>query len=238
MAEFTRSRIERKNEEEITKKTVFMGVATVLVIGLLLVFGLPLLVRLSIFLGDLKKNNQTTTQKVLPPMTPRIVLPFEATNSATILVSGFGEKGTTVELLKNDVSVGKAEVTENGEFNFSDIILDGGENLFSAISISDKSGSSEPSKPLAINFDDQAPVLTMINPSEDKLTVDYADFDVIGQTEKEARVTINGRIAMVDDAGKFKFKYQLTSGDNSLELVVRDLAGNEIRKTVMIKYDI
>ena len=45
MPEFKRSRLERKKDEQITKKTVFMGFLTVVVFILIVVFGLPLLIK-------------------------------------------------------------------------------------------------------------------------------------------------------------------------------------------------
>lgn len=237
MTEFKRSRLEKKEEDEITKKTVFLGLLTILVFGLMLVFGLPFLIKFSILLGETKKNVEVK-ENVLPPLPPRLVIPFEATNSGQISIKGYAEKGIMVELLKNDVSVGKMATNEAGEFVFNDISLDQGESVFSAIAESDKGGSSEPSKAVGILFDNQAPELTMINPSEDSLKVDSTDFDVIGKSEKGVSVTVNGQVAMVDDEGKFKIKLQLGVGKNDTEIIVRDAAGNETRKKITITYDI
>lgn len=239
MAEFRRSRLEKKVDEEITKKTILLGLATVVVFVLLMVFGLPLLIKFSVVLGDLKNKKTTDVkEKVLPPMPPRIVLPFEATNSSRIAINGLAEKGVTVELLKNDVSVGKSIVNEAGEFVFGDILLDQGESIFTAIAMTDKGGSSESSKEAKILFDDKAPELTMLNPAEESIKVASPDFDVIGQSEKGVSVTVNGRLAMVDDSGKFKIKLQLNTGKNDVEIIIKDNAGNEVRKKISITYDI
>jgi hypothetical protein len=102
MAEFKRSRLERKKEEQITKKTVFLGFLTVIVFGLIIVFGLPFLINFSIFLGNAKNKKEVATDNVLPPLAPRLIIPFEATNSSKIKISGFAESGSVVELLKNE----------------------------------------------------------------------------------------------------------------------------------------
>lgn len=239
MAEFRRSRLEKKEDEEITKKTIFLGLSTVVVFVLLLVFGLPLLIRFSIFLGDLKNsNNAEVKEKILPPTAPRIILPYEATNSSQVSINGLAEKNVEVELLKNDLSIGKTTVNDNGEFVFENVALEDGESVFKAVAISEKGGSGEPSKEVKITFDNKVPELTMLNPVEESLKVDSADFDVIGQSERQASVSINGRVAMVDDTGKFKLKLQLNTGKNDIEIVVRDNAGNETRKKIAITYDI
>ena len=239
MAEFKRSRLEKKAEEEITRKTVLLGLLTIGVFIVLLVFGLPFLIKFSIVLGDLKRGRDGDIKdRVLPPTAPRIVIPYEATNSAVISIGGFAERKVMVELLKNEVSVGRVEVSDNGDFNFSDISLDQGESVFTAVAISEKGGSGEPSKEAKIIFDDKVPELAMLNPVEDSLKVDSSDFDIIGQSEKGVTVLVNNRLAMVDDSGKFKIKLQLNTGKNDVEVIVKDLAGNETRKKIEITYDI
>ena len=239
MTEFRRSRLEKKSEEEITKKTIFLGIFTVIVIILILTFGLPLLIKFSVFLGDAKRGNTSELKEsVLPPLPPRIILPFEATNSSKVDVKGLAEKNLMIELLKNDVSIGKVAANDVGEFSFSDISLDQGESVFTAIAINDSGVSSEPSKEVKLKFSDKKPTLSMLNPTEDSLKVSSSDFDVIGQSDKGVSVTVNGSVAMVDENGKFKIKLQLNTGNNQVEIIVRDVAGNETRKTLTINYDI
>jgi len=238
MAEFKRSRLEKNKNESVTRKTVFLGFLTIFLFVVVLVFGLPFLVRFSVFLGNSKNGAEKNDEQILPPLAPRLVLPFEATNSGRISIKGFAEPGVIVELLKNDVSVEKTKVSEDGDFSFDLVDLSTGENEFNAIASTEEGGSSDLSKLLMVVFDNEAPELKMINPSEDKLTVDYDDFDIIGTTEAGMSVLVSGRVAMVDDDGGFKIKVQLQAGDNDFEVLVRDMAGNETRKKVKLIYDI
>jgi hypothetical protein len=203
------------------------------------VLGLPFLIRLTVMIGNNKsKNDSQIVMKVLPPMAPRLIMPFEATNSSQTIIKGLAEKNVMVELLKNDVSIGKVQTNDAGEFSFDNILLDQGDNLFTAIVISDNGGSSEPSKAVVIAYDNIPPNLVMLNPSQDSLDVSSADFDIIGQSDKGVSVTVNGQLAMVDDLGKFKIKLQLNTGKNEINIVVLDMAGNVTRKTISITYDI
>ena len=236
MAEFKRSRLVRKSDETVTKKTVFMGFLTILFAVFIIIFGLPLLIKFSVFLGDIKKNSDNTKNKTLPPLAPRLVIPFEATNSAFIGINGFAESKVEVELFKNEVSIGKTEVTENGDFVFEKISLDEGENSFSAIASSEKTGIGSGSNPIKVLYDKQSPVLTLTNPSESSLTVDYADFDIIGESEKDVSISVNGRLAVVDENGNFKLKIQLNMGKNDVEVIAHDSAGNETKTIVAITY--
>lgn len=240
MAEFfkipKRSRLDRQAEEEITKKTIILGAVTVLFFGLIVIFGLPLLVKLS----ELLANNRVkeSEAKILPPLPPRLVSTFEATNSAKFDIFGVGEPKVNIELFKDEVSLGKEKADDKGGFSFDKITLDKGVNVFTAQAITDKEIKSEISKSLSIVYDDLAPLLTISSPEGDKVSVDKADFEIVGKTDKGASVTVNGRVAVVDGEGNFRQKVQLNMGKNSLEVVSQSLAGNISRKTVEITYDI
>ncbi|MDD4026964.1 MAG: hypothetical protein PHO75_02110 [Candidatus Shapirobacteria bacterium] len=238
MADFKRSRLERKKEEQITKKTIFLGFLTVLIFGLIIIFGLPFLINFSIFLGNSKNKKEVINENILPPMAPRLIIPFEATSSSKIKINGFAEAGSVVELLKNEESVGKVDTNESGDFSFEQIELSEGENSFSAVAIKDENGSSENSSEIVVILDNKQPELILTNPKEDNLKVDSADFDIIGKSEKGVSVSVNGRIAVVDNDGNFKIKMQLNAGKNDIEVVVKDSALNETRKKISITYDI
>jgi len=233
-----RSRLDRKQDEEITRKTVILGGVTALIFVVVLVFGLPLLIKLSVLLGNSKSNLKDNQEMLLPPLPPRLVTSFEATNSARFSIFGVAEPNVEVELFKNDLSLGREMVDDKGSFSFTNITLDMGSNTFTALASREKEGVSEPSKAVIVIYDDQPPSLTMSNPVEDKLSVDVADFDVVGKSDRGVSVIINGKLASVDDEGGFKLKVQLNAGKNNVEIVVRSEAGNETRKTIEITYDI
>lgn len=238
MAEFKRSRLARKADEQITRKTVFLGFMTVMLFLAIVIFGLPLLIKFSIFLGETRKNKDVIVEKVLPPQAPRVILPYEATNTAEINITGVAEPSIKVRLLKNDVNLRDALVTDEGDFIFENILLDKGENIFTLIAESEKGGSSDISNPIKVVYDDSSPTIEMENPKEESISVDSVDFDVTGKTEKGVSVVINGNVAMVDDNGFFKLKVQLNAGDNDVEIIARSLAGNETRKKIKIKCNI
>jgi hypothetical protein len=239
MAEFKRSRLDRKTNDQITKKTVFLGIITIVLGLLVLIYGLPLLIKFSIILGEGKnKKNTVSEEKVMPPLAPRILREFEATNSATIKIKGFAEAKVKVELYKNDISIGITEVSDNGDFIFDKINLDSGDNYFSAIASTEKAGSGDGSETLNVVYDTVAPTLVLTNPGEEKLSVDYNDFDIVGTTDKGSSVLINDKIVKVDDDGGFKEKWQLTIGENNLVVIARDVAGNETKRSISINYSL
>ncbi len=239
MAEFTRSRLARQSgDEQLTKKTLALGVVSMAILVLLVLFGLPLLIRFSVFLGSRQSRKDNVGETVLPPLPPRIILPFEATNSAKINIRGFAENGATVELLKDGQLLESMPVDNKGEFNFQEVVLSEGSNIFYATAYLKGELKSDPSKHFAVLYDTKAPELKLTNPSETSLTVDYADFDIIGKTETGCSVTINGSFAPVDSEGNFKLKVQLGAGKNEFEVKVKDQAGNETKTKTAITYDI
>lgn len=239
MPQFVRkSRLERKAEEQITRRTVVLGLATVLFLIFLILLGLPMLVRFAVFLGDIKNRNQPAPAETeFPPLAPRLFLPYEATNSAKVNISGTAESKTNVELLKSDVPLEKKEVSQTGDFGF-EVSLDPGENRFTAVAIGVKGQRSQLAKDLVVIFDDQAPEFTLEKPESDSVSTDQSEYEMVGKSEKGVSVTVNGRMAMVDNEGTFRVKMPLSIGKNEVEVVVRDGAGNETKKKVTITYDI
>jgi len=220
------------------RKTFLLGFVVVVLLVLVVLFGFSFLVRFTAFLGERKEvNSGVVKDNQLPPLPPRIFVPFEATNSAAINVSGTAESGTLIELEKDDILLDTINVDDDGEFIFENVLLNLGNNLFSAVAVAADGKRSEISKEVMVVFDNEPPGLEMSNPVEDSLTVDYEDFDVVGKVDNDVSVTVNGRIGLIDSEGNFKVKIQLQPGKNNVEIKVRDLAGNETSKIIEITYD-
>ncbi len=228
---------EKTEDSNLTKQTLLFGGGTFLIFLVIFVFGLPLLIRFSVYLADRKKDAKTSKSFVLPPQPPRVIMPFEATPSATIDLRGYAEKNTSVELTMPDGNKIRKNVNEEGEFIFEKLSLQSGPNMFSAIALFSEDLKSEPMKSITVIQDQTPPDLTLTNPSEDKITVDVPDFDIVGKTEQRCIVNINSYTASVNDNGDFKLKMLLQPGKNEYTVTSRDPAGNETRKKVVITYD-
>lgn len=220
------------------KKTFLLGLLVTVIIVILVFFGFSLLIKFSSFLGNTRHyQDENKTDGGLPPLPPRLYVPFEATNSAVVNISGTAELETVIEISQDEVLLDTIDVSDQGQFEFENVVLKPGLNNFSAVAISSNGKRSDVSKETAIVFDDILPKLEMKNPVEDKLTVDYEDFDLVGIVESGVSVTVNGRIASVDSEGNFKIKMELNPGENIMEVIVKDLAGNQTNKKISITYD-
>lgn len=77
-----------------------------------------------------------------------------------------------------------------------------------------------------------APSLTIDEP-QDRMVVHEPGITVKGGTEKESKLTVNGRELTIDGSGNFYEKIELVSGLNELEFIVENRFG---KRTVEIRY--
>lgn len=212
-------------------------VLSVGLIILVLVFGIPLMARVSLVLDSLKGASepvQTETGVVLPP---RFIPTYEATNSAKIAIEGYGNEGDTVEIFVNDTKADRIVVSKEGTFNFSDIELKEGENTITAIATGANGKKSAEAEPLTIIYKNSPPSLEIETPKDgDSFSGDKKDIVIKGKTDAEAKVYINERIVILGAEGKFEFNYSLSDGDNLLKIQAVDRSGNKKEMEVKVKY--
>lgn len=165
---------------------------------------------------------------------PVITSPTEdvITNEANLTVEGTASPTTTIQLLNNGEEVGSSEVGDDGKFSF-DIELDEGANEFKAVSILRGANVGE-SAPVTVTLDTQSPELTIENPKNGDKT--NRETITVEGTVADANldfVKVNGQKAAVED-GKYSKRILLDNGENEIEVVAQDLAGNTTTKSVTI----
>ncbi|GAB3047514.1 bacillopeptidase F [Virgibacillus ainsalahensis] len=165
---------------------------------------------------------------------PVITSPAEdqITSEQEITVEGEASPTTTVQLLNNGEEVGRAEVGEDGQFAIPAELTEG-DNELTVVSLLDDTPTGE-SEPVLVTLDTQAPELTIESPEDgDKLnsetvtvegTVSDANLDV---------VEVNGQEADVTD-GTYSKRILLDNGENEIEVVTQDLAGNSTSESITI----
>jgi hypothetical protein len=231
------SRLSRYQEKLLAKKLLLALFGSVGLIVLLWFFGFRLLVGLSIVADFLKgpvKQGQGQSVIVQPPVLDELP---EATNSAEITVSGRADAGQTLIVYLNDNEVRKLTVPEDGNFKIQNIQVKEGDNIITAESLDAQNNRSEKSNIIRVYIKRKNPVLDLGNPGSD--TTIYGDNNIInisGKTEDGNTVTVNGRIAVVKPDGTFIYSYPLSEGDNRLEIIATDPAGNSTPIVRMIRY--
>ena len=233
-----KSRLQRKKEKESFQQAVKYLVLTLLLLWLMVKAGLPGLVRLAGFLGDVRSSGEPIErQDELAPAPPRIDPLPEATSEIELDISGYAESGSTVQLYARGISVQETVVDSEGQFMFKGVHLREGENDFYAMARDNQGNSSDESSTWTVMVDKTAPELEISSPGDgDEFFDTDSPITVEGKTENGVDLTINGRFVLVGANGGFAAKISLNEGDNQIEVVVKDKAENETRKTVTVKY--
>lgn len=166
-------------------------------------------------------ENETT---LAPPV---LNIPYEATNTAQINISGYSTPRVKVELFVDDEKKDTVDVSSDGSFNIKNIPLSLGTNNIYAKTIDDAGKESLPSKNIKIIYDNEKPALSISEP-EDNKTINGGDkkVKISGKTEPGARVYINNTQVIVDKEGNFSQTLDLNEGDNDFNIKASDQALN------------
>ena len=235
-----RSRLSRKEGQRYARQTFIFSFLTLLLIAVLLFWGIPSLVKLAVFLGDLRSSSQpVSSEDAVPPTVPILRPSAPATNSATLRISGFSEDGTTVVLSINGSDTHEVLVEANGEFLFDSVSLQPGENTISARSVDKAGNASRSSADVRVIYDNALPSLTVDSPQDRASFVGSSEkvLRVSGTSESDSVVRINGLFAILSTEGGFSSSLTLSPGDNTITVTASDRAGNETVVTRTVSYE-
>ncbi len=231
------SRLNRNLERKSKQRFILTIAGTILILILLLRFGVPLLVNFSLFIAGVKSNSSSSqsanSQFVAPPI---LDTTLTATNSATINISGNAAANESVKLYVNNVAVDEVKTQSDGSFTFKDVSLTQGGNELAAKA---KNGNSESalSDPISITYATNVPALSIDQPSDNQsFSGNQKTVTVKGKTDPNIRVTVNGFWAVTDDTGNYSYTLSLQNGDNKIDVVASDVAGNKAEKVITVHY--
>lgn len=233
-----KSRLQRKREKESLKQAVKYLLLIFLVLYLMIKLGLPALIRMATFLGDIRSSSEPIEQQdEVRPMAPRLQPLPEATAESLIDVAGVGEPGTTVQLHLRGISVEETVVDNEGSFEFKGVHLREGENEIYVVARDDVGNKSDDSQTWMVTLDMSLPALGLDQPKNgDRFFDKDSPITVKGTAEEEADLTVNGRFVMIKSDGSWETTINLSEGDNEIEVKAVDAAGNEIIERVVVNY--
>jgi bacillopeptidase F len=234
----TRTRLQRKREKESSKQALKYFLLIILFLFLLVRFGLPGLIRLAAFIGDLRSSSQPIEkQDQLAPRPPILNPVPEATTSADINLSGYAETGATIKLSVRGITVSDNVADNEGGFEFLAVHLREGENEIFVVAIDDQGNVSEESTSYKITVDKTAPKLSLESPADgDRFFDNDNPISIKGSSEEGIGLRINGRFLRPNSDGSFEMSLGLSEGDNEIEVKAVDHAGNETVKKVTVNY--
>lgn len=231
------SLLTRKEEKRNLRKAFLYGFLTIL-LGITIFFlGVPALIKLAIFVGKINSSFIPPEQSDNVPPSPPVFEPlFEATNSATISLSGFAESESTLKLFFNNEEK-ETLVDNDGTFVFNDLNLKDGQNKIYAVAIDKAGNESSDSKRVSVLYDNEAPELEINQPQDGETITDEDNrIELIGKTEEGNDVLINDHFVVVDSEGNFNYQISLNEGENEIKIISKDKAGNQTEKTIKINY--
>lgn len=228
-----RSRLQSVEERTNLRKALWWVVGAGGVIVVMMVVGVPLLIRMAIFLGEVRSSGKGVEKTdVIAPVPPSLAVSYDATNSARQTLAGLAEAGTTVYLTQNGESKGNVVVRENGGFVFGDIVLKEGNNTFGSVAVDQAGNRSQPAKEVTIYYSNKQPKLEIESPTN-RQQVMGKQVEIKGTTTG-TRLTVNERLIILGAEGKFNTVYNLEPGENVLVFSAVDQAGNQIRKELIV----
>ena len=233
------SRLSRKEGKRYIRQSALLTVLTILLLIALLFWGIPSLIKLAIFLGDLRSSTQPITgEDVLPPPPPVIQPVAEATNSAVLELSGFAEEGSTVVLSLNGSDAYETLVDSGGEFLFDSVKLDQGDNAIFATSTDTAGNKSKASSTTTVVLDQSLPTLSVDAPQDGQAF--YGPMQkvarVSGRVDPGSTVLVNNSFVILSQEGVFSYLVPLNEGDNIIAITAQDRAGNQVQKEIKVSF--
>jgi hypothetical protein len=166
-------------------------------------------------------ENHTAMVVITDTVAPTIGLlspsPGCVTNAPSIAIAGWTDPESTLTIDRSPVAL------SGGSFNIT-VALKAGWNVWELLA-TDPAGN-EGRESVAVLRDTTPPNLTVLSPRDDFLT-NQTQMTVIGQTDPGTAVTVGGAPAAVGPDGRFNGTAALVPGNNIIEVVARDTAGND-----------
>lgn len=241
----------RRSSRRLARKSRTNFIISLILIGVLLYatiqWFLPFLIGgIGFIKGIIKPSHKTTSSlsqdaSLAPPV---LNIPFEATSTAKINITGYGTPNSKVAIYFDDEKKDTQDVSEDGSFVFKNIPLVLGTNNIYGKSLDPASGGvndqdkeSLPSKTFKVIYDNEKPTLN-INEPEDGKTIHGGDkkIKVSGKTEAGAQVFINDSQIIVDKDGNFSSEESLNEGDNNFNIKSLDKALNQTETSRKVIY--
>lgn len=221
----------KKTEAKRAYRSIFVyGLLTIVVMFVMIRFGTVYLFKFTNYLGILSGREVGESQNELgvTPLTPSLEPLPEFTNESEIRVKGKSKPGINIVVLNNSQ---KKEVIADAEGKFNVLInlSEDEDNNISAFAVNNFGQQSAETRSYMVVFDNEPPLLEIISPQPGSTY--YLETErnqkIQGQTEEDATVKINGRIAIVNNENKFDFSVRLENGENKFTIIALDEAGNE-----------
>jgi hypothetical protein len=232
-----RPRSLRHSESKAKKRLIYTIVGILVATYVFFNWGLPFIIGHLSFLNKRGKPVDAETLKIDEAIAPPVLyIPYEATNSASLPISGYAAPLSRVEVYIDDEIKSQTSTDSEGKFTTSPIALNLGTNNISAVTINDSDKKSLPSKNIKLYFSSEKPSLEISEPSDGAEIKGDKKVKVAGKTDENNSVTVNGSTVVVDAAGNFQTIVPLNDGDNTITIISSNSFGNSNQMQRTVKF--
>lgn len=239
MRSYYKPRSVRRLEKKGKQKIIFTVIGTIILIYFLITWGLPALIGGLSVLNKTSdtKQKQGTIQEDITLAPPVLNIPFEATNTATIKITGYTTPNAKVEIYVDGDIETTAESDSSGNFQTDPISLLLGTNEITGKTIDEKNKRSLPSKTIKVTYNNEKPKLEIHEP-EDGKKIQGGDkkVKISGLTDPQNLVSINGSTVILNAEGRFFTELSINEGENTLVIVAANSVGNKTQIERKVTY--
>lgn len=218
----------RRKASRTQKNLVRNVIIGIILIYVVVFWGLPNLIGSLSFLNKFKttqsSDNPTEDVTLAPPV---LNIPYEATNSARIRISGYATAKTQVKIYFDDALMTTTNAQDDGSFQSDPIPLSLGTNNIYGKDIDSSGKESLPSKTIQLIYNNDQPKLSLVGPN-DNTQIHGGDkkVEVSGDTDPNDSITVNGTTVIVNQDNHFDTYVSLNDGDNTITVVATNSVGN------------
>ena len=232
------SLLSKKESKRSLRQAVFFSLLTIALVALVFIYGIPAIIKMAVFIGNIRSSSTPVESKDnIPPSPPIFKTIPEATNSAKINLYGFAESGSTVKIYLTGQQVNEVVTDNDGNFSLDNLVLTLGKNEIMAVAVDNAGNKSGESEKMVVWYDNQPPELEITQPADQTtITNETGKVEILGKTETEANLSINEHFVVIDNNGNFKYTFPLSQGENLINVVATDRAGNQTIKSLTLNY--
>lgn len=231
------SLLSKKEAKRNLRQAGLFGLLTIFLIFAIIFWGIPALIKMAVFLGDLRGSSQPVEQNESLSLQPPTLYPLpEATNSAEIKVSGISQSGFMIKIFLTGSDSKDILTDDQGNFSVKENLTVGRNEIY-AVATDAKKNQSNPSDKMIVWYDNEAPALEISQPNDGTvINEEKGKVEIVGKADSESEVLINEHLAVLDKDGNFKYIFGLSTGENKISIIATDQAGNKTEKTLTVTY--
>ncbi len=222
------SRSTRRYVKKSRRKFFFSIILVIIILYATINWILPPFITSLGFVTDFFRDKNSKGQNISenPTLAPPVLnIPFEATNTAQIEISGYTVPDTKVEIYLDDDLQTSVNSNSDGNFTVTINLVLGTNNIYGK-TLDENNQSSLPSKTIRVIYDNEKPPLEVNSPQDGQTFQGERKITVSGKTEPKAYVSVNDTRVIIDNEGGFSHTYSLNDGENTLIIKASDSASN------------